>query len=557
MKRSLVAMLLVVTLLMSCFCSVGAAVTTKDDFFALCKELGTEIEVPVNIEGSKNGGAYEKDDKIIASVDDDASFRAEIDMTNVKANVNKVLSNAETALQAGSTELAAFEALEVVGRFDITATWTGGLTAPDNIETLIPVGFTGLGDIFVVDTASIDTSVENSVKASIDVAEGTTVVKLKELADKIELVVDGFKITDDAEMNATIAGTTQIKNELTDSYDVVYKFVDGTSTIINPVEIDVRPGGGSGGSASTTTFYTLKYETNGGTEYAAESHREGKKVELTKVPEKEGFVFAGWYSDAELTNKITAIEMTSDKTVYAAWTDEEGGEVAHPVPDVLNGDDHFAYLNGYPDGTIRPTANVTRAEVATIFFRLLKAEVREENLATTNNFADVSEDAWYNTAVSTMAKLGVVAGRTPDTFAPDEYITRAEFATICARFDDADEKCEDCGFTDIAAHWAEDYILEAVAYKWINGYEDNTFRPDNFITRAEAATLINRVLVRLPEDVSCLLEGMKTWPDNSDAEWYYIAVQEATNSHTYGRVDAVNEKWNTLEENFDWTVYED
>ena len=365
-------------------------------------------------------------------------------------------------------------------------------------------------------------------------------------------------------MDATIKGTTTIAPESLEPYTVNYVFKDennkDSSVQIKPVKIDLgeKPSNtGKGGSASTTTFYTLKYETNGGTEYAAESQREGKKVELTKVPEKEGFVFAGWYSDAELTNKITSIEMTGDKTVYAAWTDEEGGEVAHPVPDVLNGEEHFAYLNGYPDGTIRPTANVTRAEVATIFFRLLKAEVREENLATTNNFVDVSEDAWYNTAVSTMAKLGVVAGRTPDTFAPDEYITRAEFATICARFDDADEKCENCGFADIAAHWAEDYILEAVAYKWINGYEDNTFRPDNFITRAEAATLINRVLVRLPEDVSCLLDGMKTWPDNSESEWYYIAVQEATDSHTYGRVDAVNEKWNTLEENFDWTVYED
>ncbi|MBQ7096705.1 MAG: S-layer homology domain-containing protein [Clostridia bacterium] len=556
MKRSLMAVLLVVALVMSCIGSASAAVTTKNEFFTLCKELGTEIIVPVNIEGSKNGGEYEADDKIIASVDDDASFRAEIDMTNVIATVTKVLSNAETALQAGSTELAAFEALEVVGQFEITATWTG-VTAPDDIETLIPVGFTGLGDIFVVDTASIEKTADNSVKAVINVADGTTVVKLKELAEKIELVVGGFKVVSDGEMNATITGTTQIKNDLTDSYDVAYKFMDGTSATIKPVDIDVRTGGGGGGSTSVTTFYNLKYDTNGGTEYAAESHREGKKVELTKVPEKEGFVFAGWYSDAELTNKITAIEMTGDKTVYAAWTDEEGGEVAHPVPDVLNGEEHFAYLNGYPDGTIRPIANITRAEVATIFFRLLKNEVRAENLTTTNNFADVSEDAWYNTAVSTMAKLGVVAGRTPDTFAPDEYITRAEFATICARFDDADEKCEDCGLTDIAAHWAEDYILEAVAYKWINGYEDNTFRPDNFITRAEAATLINRVLVRLPEDVSCLLEGMKTWPDNSDAEWYYIAIQEATNSHTYGRIDAVNEKWNTLEENFDWTVYED
>ncbi len=552
MKRSLMAVLLVVTLVMSCVCSVGAATMTKDAFFESCKTLEREVVVPVDIAGMKDGGSY--GDKIIARADDDASFKATIVMENVKDIVDTTVGLANANLEGD--ELDAFMALPVEGEFEITATWTG-VTAPDDVLNRIPAGFVGLGDIFEV--TETEKTADNSVRAKIEVKDGIVVTNLADLPMTISLEVDGFTVIDDGEMNATISGTTKIVNGLTDSYDVTYNFKDSTNkdpNAIKPVVIDVRTSS-SGGGAATTTYYTVTFDYGDG-ETDTQSVVEGKVFELTKVPEKEGYAFDGWYSDAELTNKITSIVVNGDVSVYAGWTPiGEGGEVAHPVPDALNGDDHFAYLQGYPDGTIRPTANITRAEVATVFFRLLKAEVRQANLATTNSFADVSDDAWYNTAVSTMAKMGIINGRTATEFAPDEYITRAEFATICARFDDADEKCEDCNFTDINGHWAEDYILEAVAYKWIAGYEDSTFRPDNFINRAEATTLINRVLVRLPEDADALLEGMKTWPDNAENAWYYIAIQEATNSHTYGRVDAVNEQWNTLSENTDWSVYED
>ena len=151
-------------------------------------------------------------------------------------------------------------------------------------------------------------------------------------------------------------------------------------------------------------------------------------VQLDKVPTREGYTFTGWYADKELTQAITEIKMTSNKTVYAGWEETD-------VPGMLNGEDHYAYVVGYEGGTVRPDRNISRAEVATIFFRLLQDQVRQENLTTDNVFADVGAGDWYNTAISTMAELGILKGRTPDTFVPNAPITRAEFAAICARFD--------------------------------------------------------------------------------------------------------------------------
>jgi len=300
--------------------------------------------------------------------------------------------------------------------------------------------------------------------------------------------------------------------------------------------------------------YTLSYVTNGGNDIPSETYYPGKTVELTKVPEKEGFDFAGWYLDEELTQKVSEVVMRSDITVYAAWTEKEGG---HETPDKLNGDDHFAYVVGYPDGTVRPEANITRAEATVIFFRLLKEEVREQYLSSSNGFTDVSDDAWFNTAVSTMANLGIIKGRTSDTFDPDSYITRAEFAAICARFDDSEYETVHI-FTDIEGHWAEEDINEAAAHGWIGGYGDGTFRPDQYITRGEAMSLINRVLNRLPETKDDLHSDMITWPDNSDTEaWYYLAVQEATNSHDYEKKDDIYEKWIAITQAPDWAKYND
>ncbi len=225
------------------------------------------------------------------------------------------------------------------------------------------------------------------------------------------------------------------------------------------------------------------------------------------------------------------------------------------TPNVLNGDDHYAYVVGYSDGAVRPNANISRAEVATIFFRLLKDSVRDGNLLTSNTYTDVPDSYWANTAISTMTGLGYVQGRSTTTFAPQSPITRAEFATICARFDTGTSSGPQT-FTDIKGHWAEKYIQRAAELGWIKGFEDGTFRPNDCITRAQAMTMINRVLNRIPEDASDLLPDMNVWPDCNPGDWFYLAVQEATNSHNYKHKAGNYETWISMKQDPDWTRYE-
>jgi len=225
------------------------------------------------------------------------------------------------------------------------------------------------------------------------------------------------------------------------------------------------------------------------------------------------------------------------------------------TPDLLNDSDHFAYVIGYMDGNVRPYGLISRAETTTIFFRLLKDSVRDGNLLTSNTYTDVADDYWANTAISTMTGLGIVQGRSTTTFDPKAPITRAQFAAICARFDTGKSSGEQT-FTDIKGHWAEKYIQRAAELGWIKGFEDGTFRPDTYITRAQAMTMINRVLNRIPEDESDLLPGMNVWPDCNPGDWFYLAIQEATNSHDFEHKAGNYETWTKLMKNPDWTRYE-
>ena len=365
----------------------------------------------------------------------------------------------------------------------------------------------------------------------------------------------GIDRDSDADVNELL--TTRIPEELTGKTVTIggQKFVKFAVGSFSPFALlyekdtstPTQPSGG-GGSSSGSTKYILHYESNGGTSYKDESCSSGTKVTLDKTPTRESYTFTGWYTDEELTDKITSVTMTSDKTVYAGW-------VATGVPDMLNGNDHDAYVIGYPDGNVHPQGNISRAETATIFFRLLKADTRDGNLTAENVFADVANGKWFNKAVSTMAKLGIVKGRSAESFAPDAPITRAEFAAICARFNTKPTNTSN-SFSDISGHWAEAEIERAVAFGWIAGYPDGTFRPDTYITRAEAMTMINRVLCRMPQDEKDLLRTMVVWPDNKPTDWYYLAVQEATNSHEFERKGAVNEKWTKLTSAPDWTRYQ-
>lgn len=289
---------------------------------------------------------------------------------------------------------------------------------------------------------------------------------------------------------------------------------------------------------------------------------------------KSGARFDGWYSadgtllSTELKFVPTRVDGTvwQGTTYYAHFsakrspstpsTPAKPGETKPtlaPIPEMLNGEDHYAYLLGYEDGTVRPNGSISRAEVATVLFRLLKDDVRMQNLTKDNAYSDVSDTAWYAAAVSTLWKMGVISGYPDDTFRPNAPITRAEFAAMIARFDET-AKSADTPFTDISGHWAENAIGKAYGNGWVEGSSKTVFCPESNLTRAETATLLNRVLHRLPEKESDLLANQIAWPDNPETFWGYLAIQEATNSHEYERkADGVHETQTVKRENRDWS----
>ncbi len=310
--------------------------------------------------------------------------------------------------------------------------------------------------------------------------------------------------------------------------------------------------GGSGSSGGTTQpGFTLGFQTNGGSTVGPVVGQKNDSVDLSKyAPIRSGYTFDGWYLDQALTKPAGKL-LTLDEniTLYAKWT-------ATPRPNQLT-DRHVAYLVGRDDGLVYPDFNITRAEVATIFFRLLTDELRQSNLTTSSSFSDVKNGSWYTTAISTLAKMNILGGRDNGSFDPNAPITRAEFATIAARFSDRTYAGPQ-QFVDVTNHWAAGSIATAAHVGWIQGDSSGCFRPNEDITRAEATTLVNRILCRNPEQVSDLRTDMTTWQDNMNtAAWYYLAVQEATNSHDYeSKLGTIFESWTVLTQTPDWTTYE-
>ena len=232
-------------------------------------------------------------------------------------------------------------------------------------------------------------------------------------------------------------------------------------------------------------------------------------------------------------------------------------DIPDDVPTGLNGKDHYAYIIGYGNNDVRPQNNITRAEVATIFFRLLTDETRTANMTKSNGYNDVKDGDWFCCAVSTLSKMGIIKGYEDGSFKPNDPISRAEFAAIAARFDPDGDKTP-ASFFDVTSHWAKDEISIAANHGWIKGYEDGSFKPDQKITRAETMTLVNRVLNRLPETKDDLHKDMKTWVDNMDeTAWYYLDVQEATNSHYFkNKTGTKFEQWTDLRDTRDWSELE-
>ena len=356
----------------------------------------------------------------------------------------------------------------------------------------------------------------NTTKRTITVTSDTTIKD----ASRYGYSFDGWYVTKD---NAGVYTFTAVwnNNYYYNTYSIYYydyddckseyaNFPYGTSVVIDP----------NGGTAKLSgTSFSTKQSFNIYRDYT-----------LTDAS-RSGYTFYGW----DLTKSGSTYYFT------AMWS-----RYKSDVPYMLNGTDHYAYIKGYPNGSFKPTDTITRAEAATIFYRLLTDSTRKAYATTYNSFKDVPATAWYNTAVSTMAKLGIVNGGADGYFRPNDPITRAEIAAMIARCDGAYYTGTSTVFSDTYGHWAAGYIDRAYELGWINGY-GTTYAPDRYISRAETVAVLNRVLNRAPQYTSDLTRNYTTFSDVATSAWYYLDVEEAANSHTYTRKsNADYETWTKL-----------
>ena len=396
----------------------------------------------------------------------------------------------------------------------------------------------------VENTAVSELYKDAAVKQTVDGKTYVYVSGLTTVTDNLE------KLTKDVTIDLYYYLNVEGGNDIPDAweYRLTFKVVNGEWN--------------DGGNADIVTYVQFKDQTTG------EAFKdEAVVVPVTRIPAVGDKPNSGYHAGAWDTSPYDNYKVQKDTVfTYTYAKNSSGGSsgghhrrptvtIPDDVPTGLNGDDHYAYIVGYPDKTVRPQNGITRAEVATIFFRLLTDETRDANSTKSNSYSDVAAGAWYNHAVSTLSAMGIVKGSN-GKFNPNAPITRAEFAAIAARFDDK-ANTTTADFSDIASHWAKNEISAASNNGWITGYPDGTFRPDNKITRAEAMTLVNRVLKRLPETEEDLHDDMIKWSDNSDvSQWFYLDVQEATNSHYYQTKENQFEKWTKLRETRDCTELE-
>ena len=397
----------------------------------------------------------------------------------------------------------------------------------------------------VENTAVSELYKKDAVNQTVDGKTYVYVSGLTTVTDKLETLTKD--VTIDLYYYLNVEGGNDIPDAW--EYRLTFKVVNGSWN--------------DGTSADIVTYVQCKDKKTG---EAFEA--EDVVVPVTRIPAVGDKPNSGYHAGAWDTSPYDNYKVQKDTVfTYTYAKNSSGGSsgshhrrptvtIPDDVPTGLNGDDHYAYIVGYPDKTVRPQNGITRAEVATIFFRLLTDETRNANSTKSNSYSDVAAGAWYNHAVSTLSAMGIVKGDSYGKFNPDAPITRAEFAAIAARFDDK-ANTTTADFSDIASHWAKNEISAASNNGWITGYPDGTFRPDNKITRAEAMTLVNRVLKRLPETEEDLHDDMIKWSDNSDvSQWFYLDVQEATNSHYYQTKENQFEKWTKLRETRDWTELE-
>lgn len=341
--------------------------------------------------------------------------------------------------------------------------------------------------------------------------------------------------TSDDETIASVDADGVVTAKAVGTVTITATTIDGQYTASCMVTVKDR---GSGGHA--TDYYTLYFETDGGTAVRPIRRAEGSRIALNQTTEREGFIFTGWYLDEECTQSVDYVILRRDTTVYAGWWKDIADPVNTGVSRRLNTDEHIRYLRGYPDGAFGTDNNMTRVEAAQMFYGLL----RDRNIPITVHFDDVAEAAWYANAVETLASIGVIKGVGNGKFAPERSITRAEFTAIAMRFAELDTSGKNI-FSDVPENaWYYDVIIGSIKYGWISGYPDGTFRPDNTITRAEVTAIVNRMLGRSGDESYILghADSLTRFDDLTGSHWAYCDIMEAANEHDYTKTNGV-ERW--------------
>lgn len=488
-------------------------------------------------------------------------LKAIVDMTEVNDAM-------KTLIQSTTEEKA--KAAEIAGSFELKITFDGKIDVPTPSAASLKCDIDGneseFAKFFTVPTDSDITFADDVLTVKVNVKSGLKGLDVYDFAAGKSLIGNVITITGSDVVAAryfdvfTVTGSATGKTLITKTdaekeYEVTYKFIDtdtGSTDITANLEIRSSGIGGGGGRGSRPSYRPggstvvtpvnpatnkkVKFELGSGNSATVSdiSVAAGTRVDLTKVAPgtRAGFAFKGWSVNGKLVTEIT---VNDDTVVKAKW-------VNLVAPAEFNSTDHFAYMHGYPDGEVKPAANITREEVATIIYRLLSDAKKAEIAATDNNFSDVDSARWSNEPVSTLAKGGYINGYEDGTFKPANPITRGEFAAIIARF--INSTAPDAGYNDTKGHWAADAVNKVVDKAWVEGYEDGSFRPDANITRAEVATIVNRMLVRYT-DAQNDNQISVSFPDNHAYDWYYYAIIEATNGHEkfQRRDNGYDEKW--------------
>lgn len=527
MKKRIVSLFLAVLMVLST--SIVAVAADAD------LPIGAELRVALSGQTINKTSAT-----AVVSTATDASFdfACTVDLQSVRDKVEEIKET-----YTGTDLADELSQMKTTGELTIKIDYPAMLTVDPDEHTFDPA----ITDYYTETIGAPVTNDDGSKTLSITIKPKDGGIAVDELTK--EKALADFKLTF-KNVKANSFGTATVTGSMTGTTTTTRD--GGTSKLVaayasDPVSVACtvrRPSSGGGSSVVVEDQkYTLTFDVDGDTAKIPAITAESGTVLNTaefRVAYKEGYVFTGWYTDKNATNPVgETITLNKNMTVYA------GFEKTAPASDKLESADHFAYVSGYPDGTVRPEANITREEAAMMFYRLLTKTYRETVESKTNDFGDVASERWSNDAISTLVNAGILKGYPEGDFRPGDYITRAEFATLVVNFDGVDETATH-SFSDLKGHWSEPYVATAVKKGWIAGYDDGTFNPNGYITRAEAMTLVNRILYRYV-NADGQHDDAVMWPDNATSAWYYYAVQEATNGHDYGRQEnGVYENWTDL-----------